>query len=79
LQPFGVVCFPSFHVIWAILGANALWCFKPLRIPVAILSTLIILSTMTSGWHYFVDVLAGLLVAAAAIAASRALSRWHTP
>jgi membrane-associated phospholipid phosphatase len=79
LQLYGVVCFPSFHVIWVLLCANSLWCFKPLRIPVAILSTLIILSTLTGGWHYFVDVLAGLLVAAAAIAASRALSRWHTP
>ena len=79
LQLYGVVCFPSFHVIWVLLCANSLWCFKPLRIPVAILSTLIILSTMTGGWHYFVDVLSGLLVAAAAIAASKALSRWHTP
>jgi membrane-associated phospholipid phosphatase len=79
LQLYGVVCFPSFHVIWVLLCANSLWCFKLLRIPVAILSALIILSTMTGGWHYFVDVLAGLLVAAAAIAASRALSRWHTP
>ena len=79
LQLYGVVCFPSFHVIWVLLCANSLWCFKLLRIPVAILSTLIILSTMTGGWHYFVDVLSGLLVAAAAIAASRALSRWLTP
>ena len=79
LQLYGVVCFPSFHVIWVLLCANSLWCFKLLRIPVAILSTLIILSTITGGWHYCVDVLAGLLVAAAAIAASRALSRWLTP
>lgn len=79
LNLFGVVCFPSFHVIWVLLSANSLWCFKPLRIPVVILSTLIILSTMTGGWHYFIDVLAGLLLAVAAIAASRALSRWHTP
>ena len=79
LNLYGVVCFPSFHVIWVLLCANSLWCFKPLRIPVVILSALIVLSTMTSGMHYFVDVLAGLLVAAAAIAASRALSRWHTP
>jgi membrane-associated phospholipid phosphatase len=79
LQLYGVVCFPSFHVIWVLLCANSLWCFKLLRIPVAILSILIVLSTMTSGMHYFVDVLAGLLVAAAAITASRALGRWLTP
>jgi membrane-associated phospholipid phosphatase len=78
-QLFSVVCFPSFHVIWAILCVNSLWCFKPLRIPAATLSGLIILSTVTTGWHYFVDLLSGFLVAAAAIAASRILSRWYTP
>ena len=77
LRPFGVVCFPSFHVVWAILCVYALWCFKPLRIPVTVLAGLIVLSTLTTAWHYFTDVLAGLLVAAAAIAASRALSRWY--
>jgi membrane-associated phospholipid phosphatase len=70
-QPFGIVCFPSFHVIWALLSVNALWCFKPLRIPVCILAASILLSTMTTAWHYFVDVLAGCLVAAAAIATAR--------
>jgi hypothetical protein len=79
LIPLAVVCFPSFHVIWAILSVNSLWCFKYLRIPAAILSGLIILSTMTTAWHYFVDVLSGILVAAAAIAVSRTLCRWHTP
>lgn len=76
-QLFGVVCFPSFHTIWALLGANALWCYKYLRIPAALFAGLILLSTMTTGWHYFVDVLAGILVAAVAIAGSRWLSRRH--
>ena len=79
LQVYGGVCFPSFHVIWTILCANALWCFKFLRIPLAVLSTFIILSTMTAGWHYFVDVLAGLVLAVAIVLLSQALCRWHTP
>ena len=79
LQVYGVICFPSFHVIWAILCVNALWCFNFLRIPLVLLSGLIILSTITGGWHYFVDVLAGVLVASVAVALSRALCRWHTP
>jgi membrane-associated phospholipid phosphatase len=78
-QLFGVVCFPSFHTIWALLGANALWCFKPLRIPAALFAGLILLSTMTTGWHYFVDVFAGMVVAAAAIAGARWLSCLHNP
>ncbi|MFZ1083814.1 MAG: phosphatase PAP2 family protein [Terracidiphilus sp.] len=76
---YGVICFPSFHVIWTIVCANALWCYKLLRIPLVILSTLIILSTMTAGWHYFIDVLAGLVLAAIIVTLTQALCHWHTP
>jgi membrane-associated phospholipid phosphatase len=38
--------------------------FRPIRIPVALLAGMIILSTLTTGWHYFSDVLAGIAVAA---------------
>lgn len=76
LQPFGVVCFPSFHVIWAVLCVCALWSIRPLRIPAALAAGLVVLSTLTTAWHYFADVLAGFLVAALAMAASRALGRW---
>jgi membrane-associated phospholipid phosphatase len=70
-QGAGLVCFPSFHVVWAILCAAALWGFRPLRIPVAVLTVLIILSTMTTGWHYFCDVLAGLVIAVISLAIAR--------
>lgn len=76
LQPFGVVCFPSFHVIWALLCVCALWSIRPLRIPAALAAGLVILATLTTAWHYFADVAAGCLVAAVAILASRALGRW---
>jgi membrane-associated phospholipid phosphatase len=67
-----IVCFPSFHVIWAILSARALWGFRSLRIPAGILATLISISTITTGWHYFVDVLGGMGVAAVSILAANA-------
>jgi membrane-associated phospholipid phosphatase len=70
-QAAGIVCFPSFHVVWAILCAAALWGFRPIRIPAAILSVLIILSTLTTGWHYFSDVLGGIVVAAISMAVAR--------
>lgn len=70
-HPAGVVCFPSFHVIWAVLCGYALWEVRILRIPVTLLSGAIILSTVTTGWHYFSDLLAGLIVAALAIVAAR--------
>jgi hypothetical protein len=65
--PTGVVCFPSFHVIWAILCVQALWAIRPLRTPVSIFSVIIILSTMSTGMHYTCDVLGGIPVAIAAI------------
>jgi hypothetical protein len=74
-QPAAFVCFPSFHVIWAILCVQALWGFRLLRIPVAGLSGLIIFSTMTTGWHYFFDVLGGILIAVVAMATAEWLSR----
>lgn len=65
--PAGAICFPSFHVIWAILSVHALWGFRLLRIPACLFSALIILSTLTTGNHYFCDVLAGIVVAWAAM------------
>lgn|SRR5271168_702864 len=70
-QGVGVVCFPSFHVIWAILSASALWVFRPIRVPVALLSGMIVVSTLTTGWHYFIDVLAGIAVAALSMAIAK--------
>jgi len=74
-QEAGVVCFPSFHVAWAIFFAAALWGFRWLRIPVAVVSGMVILSTMTTGWHYFVDVLGGILLAVISIVLAKRLTQ----
>jgi PAP2 superfamily len=73
LSVAGVVCFPSFHVIWAILAAWSLWTFRSMRIPAAILCTLIICSTLTTGWHYFCDVWSGCIIAAISLIGARSL------
>ena len=73
--PAGIVCFPSFHVVWAILCARALWSFRLLRVPVVILAALIILSTVTTGEHYILDLIAGAIIAVIAIYAAEWLSK----
>jgi hypothetical protein len=75
VEAFGIVCFPSFHVIWAILSAIALQSIKWLRIPAAILAGLIVASTLTTGWHYGTDVLGGLLTCALSLWIARAVLR----
>lgn len=71
----GIVCCPSFHVIWAILSAVALWSVKPLRIAASVLAALIVISTVTTGWHYVADVLVGLLFVGIALAGADMLMR----
>jgi membrane-associated phospholipid phosphatase len=75
IQEAGIVCFPSCHVFWSVLSASAFWGFRWLRIPAALLCAMIVLSTLTTGWHYLADVLAGLALSAASIAAARRLAR----
>jgi membrane-associated phospholipid phosphatase len=58
----GIVAFPSFHVVYAILSAAALGTIRRLRTPAWILATLICISTITTGWHYGIDVLAGIIL-----------------
>lgn len=58
----GIVCLPSFHVFWAWVSAHALYPFRLLRYPALVLALLISVSTMTTGWHYGVDVVAGVLL-----------------
>jgi hypothetical protein len=63
----GLVTFPSFHAASAAIYVWALWPVKLLR-PVAILANALMLAaTPVIGGHYFVDVFAGIAVAAVSI------------
>jgi PAP2 superfamily len=59
----GIICFPSFHVFWALVSAHALQPFRFLRYPAIVAAGLVVLSTMTTGWHYGIDVIGGILLA----------------
>lgn len=69
----GIVCLPSFHTFWAVIAAHALYGFRLLRYPAILAAALITLSTVTTGWHYGVDVIAGLLMAVICTLAADAL------
>jgi hypothetical protein len=63
----GLICFPSFHATLAVLCAYAARGVRGLRWPALALNILIICTAPINGGHYFVDILAGLALAAAII------------
>ena len=67
----GLITFPSFHTIWAVLLVAAFYGCRRLFWPVALLNVLVVLSTITTGMHYFSDVIAGLMISAVVIWATK--------
>jgi membrane-associated phospholipid phosphatase len=71
----GLISFPSFHTISAILFSWALFPIAKLRWWVLGLNAALIASTPVQGAHYFIDIPGGALVAAVAILAAPLLMR----
>jgi hypothetical protein len=70
----GIVTFPSFH---AAAAALYLWAFWPVRWvgpTAAVANIAMLVATPIGGGHYFVDVFAGIAVAAVSIAAATAIA-----
>ena len=63
----GLITFPSFHTVWAILFMWGFYPVKQLRYSAIVLNLLVIASTPIEGAHYFVDLAGGAIVAAVAI------------
>jgi len=63
----GLVSAPSFHTASAILYVAAAWPFRRLRWPLLVINIAMLLSTPVEGTHYLVDMIAGALVAIAAL------------
>ncbi len=59
-----IVSFPSEHVVIALLAARALAILPSLRRWAWPIAALVCCSTITTGWHYGIDVLGGIAVAA---------------
>ncbi|WP_224788929.1 phosphatase PAP2 family protein [Pandoraea terrae] len=67
----GLMSFPSFHTITAVLCAYAVRSVQPVFPLAVVLNVVMVCSTPTQGGHYLSDVLAGLAVAVVAILAVR--------
>jgi membrane-associated phospholipid phosphatase len=75
LKPAAIVSFPSFHTVLAVLSAIAFWQFGRGRWFVLAVSVAVCISTITTGWHYIIDVVGGIAVAFAAWEAAARLIR----
>ena len=75
-QAEGLITFPSFHTTWALILAWALRGSRCLFVPASLLNLAVVISTMTTGWHYFADVLGGTLLAAGSVLVASRLSSW---
>ena len=69
-----MIAFPSFHVTWAILLTYACRAKKIFFYPVALYNLILIISTVLLGWHYAMDVIGGVVLAIAGIAAGEWVS-----
>jgi hypothetical protein len=65
----GIVTFPSFHTVLAVLTGWALAPIRRIGIAAMGLNGLVIVSTVPQGGHYLADIVAGSLIAALAIGA----------
>ena len=70
----GMVSFPSFHTILAIIVTYAFRDNRFMFAPVAVLNCLVVVSTLTEGGHYLIDIIGGTVIAVASILFVRALA-----
>ncbi|WP_058534979.1 phosphatase PAP2 family protein [Legionella saoudiensis] len=58
----GLIAFPSFHAIWAILCVNLLREWPIACIVLAIINLMLIASCVLLGWHYITDIVGSFIV-----------------
>jgi PAP2 superfamily len=63
LNSEGIITFPSLHAALGILFATALWGVRGIKWAGLVLNGLLLISTPAYGSHYFVDVIAGVVLA----------------
>ena len=82
IDPFdnqGLVVFPSFHAVLAVLCTCAAWPLRILKYPLLAVNLLIILASLAMGGHYFIDIFAGIILAALTISLPGYVISWRSP
>lgn len=64
---YGLITFPSFHATSAILFIWAAWPSRVLRLPMLLINGAMLAATPVEGTHYLIDVVAGAIIAVAAL------------
>lgn len=72
----GIVVIPSFHMTLSVIFMWAFWKIVSIRWFSTALNVTMALSTPISGGHYFIDLVAGLLLALAAISVAKIVCYW---
>lgn len=72
----GMIAFPSFHVLWAVISIYTLRrASKILFIPILAVNAAAVAATLFLGWNYAVDILCGFLVGGFAIYLARQFTK----
>ncbi|MEH6951944.1 phosphatase PAP2 family protein [Nitrobacter sp. NHB1] len=71
----GLITFPSFHTVSALLYIWAQWPIRCLRWPAVALNLLMVASTPIDGAHYAIDIIGGIGVAIIAIGLTNRMTR----
>lgn len=63
----GMISFPSFHVVWALLLTYAVRCWRVIFGLLICLNTVIIISCVVLGWHYMADIIGSIFIVSLSI------------
>jgi membrane-associated phospholipid phosphatase len=70
----GIITFPSFHTALGVIFVVALWPIPVLRWFGIVINALMMVSIPIDGGHYFIDMVAGTVIALFCVAAARAIA-----
>lgn len=78
-EVLGLIAFPSFHTVMALMSIFYMWPIRPLRIVFLVINMLMLPAILAHGGHYLVDLFGGAAVFFAAVLVTRQLLGYVSP